>query len=166
MPNWEPPDRDRGDCGPGAPDYADSDPPKYGGMGGEPDIDHNAGKIGPGWGYDETDYPSSGNFDYRETSNHDYDYCSPSFGDDESPPTSSTPTEMTYDEWNAAGFYIEKGQKSKTRNADGVATFTRDQVIRRGENRQSRGQASSRSSHIPSALGEHLASENPLRARG
>lgn len=35
---------------------------------------------------------------------------------------------FTFDEWKAAGFWVSKGAKSRSRNADGVAIFGIDQV--------------------------------------
>lgn len=35
---------------------------------------------------------------------------------------------FTFDEWKARGFHVNKGEKSTSRNADGVCVFTRQQV--------------------------------------
>ena len=35
---------------------------------------------------------------------------------------------MTFDQWHDAGFHILKGEHATGKNADGEATFTRDQV--------------------------------------
>ena len=37
-------------------------------------------------------------------------------------------TNLTYEQWNAEGFYVMKGEKSTGRNEDGVATFSKEQV--------------------------------------
>jgi len=37
----------------------------------------------------------------------------------------------TYDEWNAIGYSPRKGQKATGRNAQGVCTFTLEQVSRK-----------------------------------
>jgi len=34
----------------------------------------------------------------------------------------------TYDEWRTLGYVVSRGEKSTGRNAQGLATFTRDQV--------------------------------------
>jgi len=38
-------------------------------------------------------------------------------------------TEMSYDEWKDAGYYVRKGEKSRSRDLAGVCQFTLDQVI-------------------------------------
>ena len=35
---------------------------------------------------------------------------------------------LTYDEWISIGFYVMKGEKSASRNKEGICIFTRDQV--------------------------------------
>lgn len=35
---------------------------------------------------------------------------------------------LTFDQWKRLGFFVEKGEKSAMRNADGVCLFTEDQV--------------------------------------
>jgi len=41
---------------------------------------------------------------------------------------------LPYDDWKAAGYHVRKGEKATGRNAQGKATFTRDQVDDTPEN--------------------------------
>jgi hypothetical protein len=40
---------------------------------------------------------------------------------------------LTYDQWKADGYQVVRGEKATGRNADGVPTFTEDQVIEESE---------------------------------
>jgi len=40
---------------------------------------------------------------------------------------------MTYDQWQAHGYQVVRGEKATGRNADGVPTFTEDQVVEEGD---------------------------------